>query len=356
MGRYRWALLGLGALIVASLLISTRLAPASQTAHPNPSDGAGADAAAELIPDSDRPDAPDLVGIDAWLNSAPLQLSQLRGTVVLVDFWTFSCVNCTRTIPHLRTLYDTYHNRGFTIIGVHSPEFDFEKVVANVGDAVGRLGVSWPVAVDSEMRTWSAFGNRYWPAEYLIDQRGRIAYTHVGEGDYDVSAAAVAALLGTAPAPAQSGSPEASSVISPELYAGSDRGRLDAGEEYGAAGQVVAYPGGVPRDGNALRLAGPWIDRGQNLESAGEATVQLRFTARTLFIVAGPRVPKTARIAVRLDGAEVPVALRGPGWDTAGVGLSRTDLVQLLALPAVGTHVIELSVPSGIDLFTFTFG
>src|SRR5437660_6174327 len=188
MTRFRIALGAVTVLIVAVVVITTVRPPMP------PSVNGGA--STQVYPVSERAGAPDFTGIDAWINSPPLTLSSLRGKVVLIDFWTFSCVNCVRTIPHQQQLYDTYRRRGLVIVGVHSPEFDFEKVLTNVMAAVHRLGVTWPVAVDSQMATWNAYSNKYWPAEYLLDQQGRVAYTNFGEGSYAATDAAVRQLLG----------------------------------------------------------------------------------------------------------------------------------------------------------------
>src|ERR1700680_2979645 len=175
MNRYRLGLAAVAVLIVAAVLFTVVRMPAP----PATASTTGGQVAAV----SDRHPAPDFIGIDGWLNSSPLTLADLHGKVVLIDFWTFSCVNCVRTIPHLQALYNGYKSDGFVIVGVHSPEFDFEKVQANVAAAVTRLGVTWPVAIDSQMATWNAYQNQFWPAEYLIDQQGRVADTRFGGGE-----------------------------------------------------------------------------------------------------------------------------------------------------------------------------
>src|SRR5947209_16883916 len=225
MNRFRVALLAIAA-VVTALVVITLVRPSV------PSVNGGSPAS--VLPADERVAAPDFTGVDAWINSSPLSVQALRGRVVLIDFWTFSCVNCVRTIPHLHELYDAYRSQGFVIVGVHSPEFDFEKVQSNVRAAVQRLRITWPVAVDSQMATWNAYSNQYWPAEYLIDKQGRIAYVNFGEGQYQATNQAVATLLGTAAA----GGAAPTAVpndITPELHAGSDRGRLGGGETYGPA-------------------------------------------------------------------------------------------------------------------------
>ena len=135
--------------------------------------------------------APELAGIERWHNSAPLKLSELRGKVVLVDFWTYSCINCIHTIPYVNAWYQKYRDQGLVVIGVHTPEYPFERDARNVADALGRFGIRYPVAQDNRYDTWNAYGNRYWPALYLVDANGRIVYTRFGEGQYEKTEAAI---------------------------------------------------------------------------------------------------------------------------------------------------------------------
>jgi thiol-disulfide isomerase/thioredoxin len=128
--------------------------------------------------------APNFVGNSAWLNSGPLNLADLRGKVVLVDFWTYGCINCIRTLPYVTRLYDTYRDRGLVVVGVHTPEFSFEKSTSNVQTAINRYGIKYPVAQDNDYATWSAYRNHYWPAQFIIDKSGRIVFEHAGEGQY----------------------------------------------------------------------------------------------------------------------------------------------------------------------------
>jgi thiol-disulfide isomerase/thioredoxin len=361
---HRWAL-GATAAVVAAL------SAAVAVSHPPADPGStwvtvtgGVDrGAGALVPVADRMPAPELTGITGWVNSRPLRLAALRGQVVLVDFWTFSCVNCTRTLPHLRHLAGAYRDRGLVVIGIHSPEFDFERDPAAVAAAVRRLGVTWPVALDSAMATWNAYGNRYWPAEYLVDRRGRIAEVHVGEGDDPQIEQAVVDLLGGgAAAPPSAGGAEGPAPgdgTTPELYAGSVRGALGAGETYGPQGRRVDYPDrGSPGAGDrdAITVSGAWVDRGEYLESATAGHVRLRFHARDVDVVAGSADGAPLAVAVQLDGAPVPTAIRGPDLGGGRVVVGRPDLRQVLSGVAAGDHVVDLSVPAGLRLYTFTFG
>lgn len=139
--------------------------------------------------------APEFSGINQWLNSGPLTMAGLRGKVVLVDFWTYGCINCVRTLPHVTALYNKYAGRGLVVVGVHTPEFPFEKVTANVETAIARHAIRYPVAQDNAFSTWNAYGNQFWPAQYIIDRSGRIVYTHAGEDAYEKIEATVKALL-----------------------------------------------------------------------------------------------------------------------------------------------------------------
>ncbi|GAC1569719.1 MAG: hypothetical protein NVS3B18_01090 [Candidatus Dormibacteria bacterium] len=352
MSRYRWALTGLAGLAALAVVLSVLV----RSSPPITAAGTGS---AALIPVDQRMGAAEFTGLDGWLNSPPLTVGGLHGKVVLVDFWTFSCVNCVRTIPHLQHLAQAYGGRGLVIVGVHSPEFDFEKVRANVAAAVQRFGVTWPVALDSQMNTWNAYGNQYWPAEYLIDESGRVAYIHDGEGDYDVTESAIAALLGIGgarptPVPA---TPDVSSQT-PELYAGSDRQQqLGDGESYGATGQSTNYGNpGTPNDTDRIVVGGSWADHGQYLVSTTPGHVLLNFSARDVYVVAGQDSSSPVHVTVSVDGAAVAAAQRGPDLTASGLDIGSQQLYHVLTGEGGNRHVIDLAVPAGFRLYTFTFG
>ena len=343
MNRYRLALATVAVAIAAVVLFTVVANPPAATT------------ASQVYPVNQRSAAPDFTGIDAWLNTTPLTLADLRGKVVLIDFWTFSCVNCVRTIPHLKVLYDAYKRHGLVIVGVHSPEFDFEKVPANVAAAVQRLGITWPVAIDSEMATWNAYRNQSWPAEYLLDQEGRVAYTSIGEGDYAQTDAAVAQLLKVHTAALPSSTPVPNNTT-PELYAGSVRGQLADNVPYGSPGSPTVYADhGPPQQQDAIQVTGTWTDEGQYLQADGAGHVRLNFTADTVYIVAG--TPGAALpVAVKLDGKTVPVASSGAALTGSAFTVTRQDLFQLLTGISPGYHLIDLTVPAGFRIYTFTFG
>jgi thiol-disulfide isomerase/thioredoxin len=351
MSRYRWALTGLAGLVVAAVVLTGL----SRNAPPSAATGSGNTA---LIPTDQRMAAAEFTGLNGWLNSQPLTVNGLRGKVVLVDFWTFSCVNCVRTIPHLQHLQQTYASRGLVIVGMHSPEFDFEKQRANVAAAVQRFGVTWPVALDSEMNTWNAYGNQYWPAEYLIDQSGRVAYLHDGEGDYDVTESAIAALLGINASPTPAAATPDLSSETPELYAGSDsgRGQLGNGEKYGSIGTAVNYGNqDTTTDADRIVLGGTWADQGQYLVSRTPGHVLLNFSARDVYLVAGPD-SGTVHVTLTVDGNPVSAQQRGPDLSASGLDVTSQQLYHVLQGEGGDRRLIDVAVPAGFRLYTFTFG
>jgi thiol-disulfide isomerase/thioredoxin len=330
-----------GLVVATCVIVAAAVFAISQSNQSNGNTTSQLAAAAAGTPDPDliaiasRPPAPEFTGLAGWLNSPPLTVSGLKGQVVLVDFWTYSCVNCVRTLPHLQALQSKYSAKGLTIVGMHSPEFDFEMSQSNVAAAVKRLNVTWPVALDSHMATWNAYSNQYWPAEYLIDQQGRVAYFHAGEGDYDTTERAIVSLLGTAGTVAVQPPPAQDSQETPELYAGSTR---------------ASQP-------NPIILQGHWVDHGEYVEATGPATVRLQFHAQELYIVAEAAGSTALTVGVTLDGASVPDAQRGPDLGSnSSLTIGRSDLFHVLTGAAPRDGTIVLSVPTGFRLYTFTFG
>lgn len=357
MNRYRWAL----AVAIAAVIAAVGLVAVFQ---PSPADQGTASGSKDvLIPVADRQQAPEFTGITGWINSPPLQLGTRHTGATLIDFWTYSCVNCVRTLPGLASLFARYGANGLEIVSVHSPEFDFERNPDNVRQAVSRLRVTWPVALDPDMATWNAWSNQYWPAEYLVDSSDRIAYVHFGEGDEATLEAAVRELIG-APTGTAAGLKEnlPGTGISPELYAGGQtsqqhRTPLGDGEVLDPSGAVVDLPAtaapAVQRD--AIEVSGPWRDRGDRLESAGPAHVRLRFHARELYVVAGSSAGPL-RVTVSLDGRAVDPGASGPAVGDGSATVAASDLYHLLSALPAGDHVLDLSVPAGFNLYTFTFG
>ena len=312
--------------------------------------------------------APEFAGIAGWLNSEPLTLRRLRGRVVLIDFWAYSCVNCVRTFPALRKLYATYRPFGLEIVGVHAPEFDFEKRAVNVEDAIRRNQLSWPVALDNDMATWRAYDNHWWPHVYLVDARGTIRFDHIGEGGDDLIQTRLRSLLtetgARLPAPVDLAEKSLTAHMTPEIYAGFDRGSVNrtiGNREGYRRDQVVDYAR-VADDairaagpGGTLFLEGRWRATDEYLEAAEDgARIVLPFFARDVFFVAA--APSPADVRLLLDGRTVEAADLGADAGDGVVHVSRSDLYRLIALDRADLHTLTLTAEKGFRLYTFTFG
>jgi cytochrome c biogenesis protein CcdA/thiol-disulfide isomerase/thioredoxin len=315
---------------------------------------------------------PDLSGATAWINSPPLTAESLRGKVVVVDFWTYSCINCLRSLPTIQAWYDKYKDSGLVVLGVHTPEFPFEKDETNVRKAVRELGIVYPVAMDNDYRIWRGFNNRYWPAHYFIDAAGHVRYHHFGEGRYDESEAWIRSLLeerNHQPPPnsamkiAASGAEAASdlqAVQSPETYIGYIRAKNFASPGGFSEDDAQLYRAPARLELNEWALTGRWKDEGQIatlLSSTGG--IVYRFHARDLHLVLGPRSDgKPVRFRITLDG-KPPGADHGEDCDENGFGtVTESRLYQLIRQKSgVRDRVfrIEFFTP-GVQAFAFTFG
>ena len=304
----------------------------------------------------DYGEAPQFVTAGPWLNTAPLDLAALRGKVVLVDFWTYSCINCIRTIPFLKSWYDSYRDKGLVVVGVHSPEFAFEKVSTNVSRATRDLGVTWPVVQDNEYAQWKAYGNNYWPAHYVIDAKGRIRFWHFGEGGYAETETVIKKLLAEAGASLNAALVSAPIVPlaadTPETYLGYERGRNFASAVKPVPDKAIAYrPAHLPASGE-WNLQGTWTMAGQYVEPDANGSLSLGFNAKDVYLVAQP-VGEGGSIEAFVDGL--------PAADTKDLrgGALRPDadrLYHIVALHAGGVHSLRLEVKGKVRLFSFTFG
>jgi len=321
-----------------------------------------------ILPDEGA--LPPLDGIGPWFNTKPLTRDQLKGKVVVIDFWTYSCINCLRSIPYVKAWAEKYRDDGLVVIGVHAPEFAFEREPANVAKAIKDLGITYPVALDNDYVLWRALDNHYWPAHYFVDAQGRVRYHHFGEGEYAMSERVIRQLLaeaGHAPKDMALAQAKASGA---EAAAAS--GDIQSGETYIGYDRAANFvsPGGLQRDQlktyaaaplslNDWSLAGPWLDKRQSAISfAPGAKIAFRFHARDLHLVLGPVGGKPVRFRVTLDG-QAPGGDAGVDAKADGSGVvSEQRLYQLVRQKGQvrdRTFTIEFLDP-GAEAFSFTFG
>jgi cytochrome c biogenesis protein CcdA/thiol-disulfide isomerase/thioredoxin len=315
---------------------------------------------------------PSLAGAVEWLNSPPLSTESLRGKVVLIDFWTYSCINCLRALPYVRAWADKYRDAGLVVIGIHTPEFAFEKNINNVRRATADLKVTYPVAIDNDYAIWRAFDNRFWPAHYFIDTQGRIRYHHFGEGEYQKSEMVIRQLLAEAGKTASEASfvetdasgvgqaPDARSVKSPETYLGFSRAERFASEGGELHDRPHKYISPAPLDVNTWGLDGTWqVEAEDAVLRSAPGHIVFRFHARDLHLVLSPSAAgKPVRFRVLLDG-KAPGTDHGVDSDENGRGtVTEQRLYQLIRQSGDvtdRTFDIEFLDP-GVEAFAFTFG
>jgi cytochrome c biogenesis protein CcdA/thiol-disulfide isomerase/thioredoxin len=315
---------------------------------------------------------PSFDGATTWINSPPIAASSLKGKVVLIDFWTYSCINCLRTLPYVKAWYEKYKNNGLVVIGIHTPEFAFEKDEAHVRKAVHDLGVTYPVAMDNDYRIWRAFNNQYWPAHYFIDATGRIRFHHFGEGDYARSEQWIRTLLAEAnhtelPKAATNisgtgseAAPDAAEIKSYETYIGYEKA-----DSFASPGDLVddkptLYRTPAKLDLNEWAFEGEWLDTAHYATAIAQgAAISYRFHSRDLHLVLGPsKEGQTIRFHVTIDGQD-PGVDHGADTDEHGYGVVTTNrLYQLIRQQGAirdRTFRIEFLTP-GIQAYSFTFG
>jgi cytochrome c biogenesis protein CcdA/thiol-disulfide isomerase/thioredoxin len=286
--------------------------------------------------------APDFTGISKWLNTDnPVSLKDLKGKVVLVDFWTYTCINCIRTLPHVTNWYDKYKDDGFVVIGVHTPEFEFEKDTKNVTEAIKKFNIHYPVAQDNEYLTWRAYSNRYWPAEYLIDAKGNIRRFHFGEGEYDKTEMAIQKLLEEAGSGVESSvtaMPDQTPLqrISPETYLGGARGGFNPN----------------------LKLEGDWNTESEYSESGESSTITYNFTASKVYLVLRPGGSLQNKVKVYLDDKLIDASIAGTDVNGSLITVDTDRLYNIVDLGGkTENHVLKLEFENaGIKAFAFTFG
>jgi cytochrome c biogenesis protein CcdA/thiol-disulfide isomerase/thioredoxin len=308
---------------------------------------------------------PDLTDPGTFFNTPngdPVSIHQLNaeGKTVLIDFWTYTCINCIRTLPHVEALYERYKDEGLVVIGVHTPEFPFERDTDNVADAVQSNGLTYPVVQDNDYGTWNAFGNQYWPADYLIDTNGNVRYAHFGEGDYDEGEDAVRSLLAEKDsslgdrAPAVKAETPSKDIQTPETYLGSARadgwisGKIKSGEQdFGDA------PGGLAP--NDFAYSGSWDVTKEDATAGAGAGIDLDFQARRVFLVLGS--PDQDRdVQVLLDGKPITDADAGKDVEDGALTVGPQRLYSLVDLPKAGEHQLSLRFDEGVHGYAFTFG
>ena len=307
--------------------------------------------------------APEIRGISKWLNaSGPQTLASLKGKVVLIDFWTYSCINCLRTLPHVEVWYNKYHSSGFEVIGVSTPEFAFEKDPNNVASAIKRYGIPYPVALDNDYKTWNAYNNQYWPAEYLIDATGKIRRTEFGEGNYPESEQAIRTLLANAGqkitvAPSDLPDTTPQTQLTPETYFGSNRAQFGF--------PTPNYPNGtftipeqkrVPLD--QFALGGKWTIASEYIEAHQGATITEHFDASKVFLILNPKVGSTNRVAVTFNGKPLVGALAGSDVVNGVITVDSDRLYNIFNSGATNSDgTLKFTFQNdGIQAFTFTFG
>ena len=292
--------------------------------------------------------APEFTGIGLWLNTEPLSVAALRGKVVLVDFWTYSCINCLRTLPYVRGWDRAYREDGLVVVGVHTPEFAFEHSAANVRRAVTSFGIDYAVALDNDYGTWDAWANQYWPAKYLIDRNGHVRYAHFGEGDYAETEDVIRTLLAETglakPVSAAIKEDAPEGVETPETYLGHARVAGFVGSRILPDLEAdYRLPSGLAQ--NTFGLGGRWTVEAERIVAGRDASLRLAFHARKVFLVLGSR-GDPGSVAVSVDGRPV----RRVVVDTHKL----YELADLAGAPR--DHLLDLEVSPGVEAYAFTFG
>ena len=323
--------------------------------------GAAIDASVPKLPRLGA--APDFTGTQRWFNTPggrPLTLASLRGRVVLIDFWTYTCINCIRTLPHLKAWDSAYRKDGLTIVGVHTPEFGFEHDAGNVQQAIHQNGLRYPVVQDNDVATWNAWGNQYWPAEYLIDAHGEVRYVHFGEDDATQGEAAIRALLrergagrlgnGATVTTTFDPAPQAT----PETYLGTERSeRLDpppvsGTHDYGTARATPSL--------SHFAFGGTWTIGPQQALAGAGAALTARVQGKDVYLVLAPRAGGGGRVRVALDGRPIGPAAAGSDVHHGLIAVGRQRLYHLVHVPSVQTHTLALRFDPGVSGYAFTFG
>ncbi len=340
-------------------------APTEPKAEPRPVRVAS-DAALPGVQTPDLPvlgDAPEFAGTGRWFNSPPLSMKRLRGRVVLVDFWTYTCINCLRTLPYIRAWDERYRADGLTIVGVHTPEFAFEREAANVQRAIADEHLRYPVVQDNEFGTWNAFTNQGWPSKFLIDASGKVRYAHLGEGEYEETEAAIRTLL------AEAGERKLGAAAKPEgkietvgahataeTYLGSARaqGFSPVGPTDGTRDYEAASAAELPQ--SVFSLGGRWRVDAESARAVRDASITARVVGTAVYLVLSSEGDRPRDVRVLLDGKPIAPADAGADVRDGIVTVRRQRLYSLVKVDSIQEHVLTLRLDPGVSGFAFTFG
>lgn len=328
---------------------------------------------------------PHMSGVEApefpqgliWFNSPPLNIEKLQGKIILIDFWTYSCINCQRTLPYLKEWWKKYKNKGLIMIGVHAPEFKFEKDPGNLAQALEKYGVTWPVVLDSNYEIWNLYDNHYWPSEYLLDPQGKIIYTHVGEGNYQETELQIQKALSleeaAIPLVEQISRESFQMGQTPELYCGYLRGALGNMEDY-IKDQNHFYEIKMSEQNlepDLIYLQGVWKAMPEYIEHPQETknledTIILPYKAKKVYLVMESVSQQPLKVYVTLDavplteknaGSDIKFEAGEKGYAKSYVEVTFSTLYNLVAIPTFGDHILRISTQEkGFRAFAFTFG
>lgn len=335
---------------------------ASTTATTAPRNATQATLLADAKTLKDLGEAPEFTDTEQWFNTPgdkPLTLASLRGRVTLVDFWTYTCINCIRTLPYLKAWDAAYRNDGLTIVGVETPEFAFERDAGNVKRAIEQFGLRYPVVQDNEMGTWNAYGNQYWPADYLIDAKGHVRYATAGEGDYGQTETAIRALLAEAGAHVGATSRPTGVIVpselaTPETYLGTARAQgwheapVEGTHDYGSAPAQLKL--------NEFAYSGAWSIEGQPATAVANAEIDAEFDAKNVYLVLSSRDETPREVRVLLDGKPIAPTDSGADVHDSRVTVTGQRLYSLVSLHSDQEHRLTLRFAPGIAGYAFTFG
>jgi cytochrome c biogenesis protein CcdA/thiol-disulfide isomerase/thioredoxin len=315
------------------------------------------------MPENKGTPAPEIIPGGKWFNTEPLTLKDLRGKVVLIDFWTYSCINCQRTLPYLKSWWEKYQDKGLVIIGVHSPEFEFEKNPDNVAKALKDFGITYPVVQDNDFKTWRAYNNRYWPAKYFIDKNGNIRYTHFGEGGYDESEKVIQELLtetGSDVSQTQISNPEPKIyALTPETYLGFGRMEYLASPERVVENGSANYTAPKKIPNNQFAFVGGWDVMEEYSNPAKSSQLILNFESKEVYLVMRPKDGSTpGKVKVYLD--DKPISETNSAGESIinnEVTINSDSLYKLIKLPGPGKHILKLEfLDNNTEVYAFTFG